>query len=410
MRHLLAFCMACIFAIVLTACGGSATPTPTSQIDNPPAQDTVTEEPAATEEPIETAEAETTGTEEAASSGATQLNTTWTCPDGYEGQSLSVYNWATYIGDLTVQTFEELCGVTVAYDVYDSDEAVIARMQQGNPGYDIAFMTDYAVSIMIRQGLAEPVNLENIPNFANINDQYKGQAFDPNNEYTVPYLLGTTGIGYRVEAFPEGEPTWKYLFEEFEGRVAWLDSPRAMLGIALLNLGHDPNTTDQALIDEARDYLVEHSQNVITIASDDGDAILVQGEVDAAIEYGGDMFQQIADCACDDFGFSNPSDGTILDITSAILLKDGPNKPLAEVFIDYLSDPVVAAHNTNVVKYPSPNRVAIEESLIDEELLTSPALNLSEEAQANAWFIEDIGDDDILYTNAWDEVKVQIGQ
>jgi spermidine/putrescine transport system substrate-binding protein len=271
-------------------------------------------------------------------------------------------------------------------------------------------MTDYAVSIMIRQELAEPINLENIPNFANISDQYKAQAFDSNNEYTVPYLLGTTGIAYRVEAFAEGAPTWKYLFEEFEGRVAWLDSPRAMLGAALVVLGHDPNTTDQALIDQARDYLVEHSQNVVTIASDDGDAILVQGEVDAAVEYGGDMFQQIADCACDDFGFSNPADGTILDVTSAILLADGPNKALAEVFIDYLSDPAVAAHNTNVVKYASPNQAAFDEGLIDAELLESPALTLSEEAQENAFYIEDIGDADIQYTNAWDEVKVLIGQ
>jgi spermidine/putrescine transport system substrate-binding protein len=406
MRQFLALSIACVLIALLTGCGGASTSTtPTAAAATTAAANAATEEALATEESAATEDV--TVSEEAAGN---TLVTEWTCPEGFEGQQLSVYNWATYIGDFTVSEFERLCGVTVAYDVYDSDEAVIARMQQGNPGYDIAFMTDYAISIMIRQGLAEPITLDNIPNFANIDDAYKNQAFDPNNQYTVPYLLGTTGIAYRAEAFPDGAPTWKYLFEEFEGRVAWIESPRAMLAVALLNLGHDPNTTDPALIEQARDYLVEHSQNVVTIAADDGDAILVQGEVDAAIEYGGDMFQQISDCACEDFGFANPVDGPIMDVTSAILLKDGPNKALAEVFIDYLSDPAVAAHNTNTVNYASPNRVAVEQGLINTELLDSTALNLSPEAQPNAFFIEDIGDDDILYTNAWDEVKVMIGQ
>lgn len=423
MRQIFAFYLACMIAVVLTACGGNASPTPsaspTQVLAVPTEADATEEQVIATEEieaeepaPADEADAteDTDGTAEASAAGDNTLTTAWTCPEGYSGQNLSVYNWATYIGNETVSTFEALCDVNIAYDVYDSDEAVIARMQQGNPGYDIAFMTDYAVSIMIRQELVEPITLDNIPNFANVSDQYKNQAFDPNNQHSVPYLLGTTGIAYRVEAFPEGAPTFQYLFEEFEGRVAWLESPRGMFGAALLILGYDPNTTDEAEIEQARDYLVEYSQNVVTIAADDGDAILVQGEVDAAIEYGGDMFQQITDCACEDFAFANPADGTILDITSAVILKDAPNQPLAEVFIDYLSDPAVAAHNTNEVKYPSPNSVAAEQGLIGADVLESPALTLSEEAQQSAWFVDDIGDSDILYSNAWDEVKVLIGQ
>jgi spermidine/putrescine transport system substrate-binding protein len=335
--------------------------------------------------------------------------TTWTCPEGFEGQQLSIFNWATYIGDFTVAEFEALCGVTVRYEVYDSDEAMIARLQQGNPGYDVAFPTDYAVSIMRRQGLLAEIDLANIPNFKNIMPAVTNQTFDPENKHSIPYFLGTTGIGYRVDAFPNGITSWTQLFEH-DGRVAWLENPRGMLGTALLILGYDPNSADEAQINEARDYLIEHGDNVVRIAQDDGESLLVQGEVDAVIEYGGDVFQQIVDCECEDFSFSNPDDGTILDITSVVLLANGPNPALAQVFMDFLADPHIAAHNTNQVGYATPNQTAIDMDLIDPIINESPALTLSEEAEKNAWFIKDIGDADFFYTLAWDEVKILIGQ
>jgi spermidine/putrescine transport system substrate-binding protein len=368
-----------------------------------------TEETNATDEVSSATEDAAGGaTDEVVAAGDLAIPTSWTCPEGFEGQTLSIYNWATFIGDNTVPVFEELCGVTVEYTIYESDEALISRLQQGNPGFDLAFPTDYAVSILIRQGLLSPINLDNVPNFANINPAVTNQQFDPNNEHSVPYVLGTTGIAYNVEAFPDGLPTWESLFNA-EGRIAWLESPRSMIGAALLQLGYDPNTTDLAQIEEARDYLIEHGDNVVTVAADDGDALLVQGEVDAVVEYGGDVYQQLVDCACDDFSFSNPVDGPLLDITSVVILADAPNQPLAEVFIDYLSDPAVAAHNTNQLGYGSPNQAAIEAGLIDPAISESPALTLSPEAEENAWFVEDIGDDDILYTQAWDEVKVNLG-
>jgi spermidine/putrescine transport system substrate-binding protein len=371
-------------------------------------EETITTEAASTNEATEAVEDLAEATDEAVPAGDLAIPTSWTCPEGFEGQTLSIYNWATYIGDNTVPVFEELCGVTVEYTIYDSDEALISRLQQGNPGFDVAFPTDYAVSIMIRQGLLAPVNLDNVPNFENIIESVTNQQFDPNNQYSVPYLLGTTGIAYNVEAFPDGLSTWESFFNA-EGRIAWLESPRTMIGLALIQLGYDPNTTDLAQIEEARDYLIEHGDNVITVAADDGDALLVQGEVDAVIEYGGDVYQQIVDCECDDYSFSNPTDGVVLDITSVVILADAPNQPLAEVFVDYLSDPVVAAHNTNQLGYSTPNQAALDQGLIEPGIAESPALAVRPEAQENAWFVEDIGDDDILYTQAWDEVKVNLG-
>ena len=293
--------------------------------------------------------------------------------------------------------------------MYESDEALIARLRQGNPGYDLAFPTDYAVAIMARDGMVGEIDLANIPNVANIDERYLKPYFDTENAYSVPYVWGTTGIGYNIDATGEDIETWEQVFE-YEGRVAWVDSPRAMLGAALSVLGLDPNTTNAEDIEAAKQYLIDHAANVIAIASDDGDALLAQGEVDIAIEYGGDVFQQISECDCENLKYAVPLNGGILDLTSILILADGPNPELAQVFMDYLLDPNVHAHVVNTIYYPSPNRVAVEEGLIDEAFLDNPAGNPPEEALANMFYIMDVGEEaEQLYNDAWDEVKILAG-
>lgn len=337
------------------------------------------------------------------------VDTEWTCPEGFEGQTLSVFNWATYIGDSTVSDFETLCGVNIIYDVYDSDETVVALLRNGNPGYDIGFNTDYAVDIMAREGLLGEIDLANIPNIVNIDERYLKPYFDPENKHSVPYVWGTTGIGYNIKATGREITKWEDVFE-YEGRISWVDSPRAMFGAALTVLGLDPNTTAPDDIELAKQYLIEHSSNVVAIAADDGDALLAQGEVDIAVEYGGDVFQQIAECECDTLRYVVPEKGGILDLTSIQLFANGPNPALAQVFMDYLLDPHVHAAIINTIYYPSPNKVAMELGLIDPDFLENPAGNPPPEVISEMFYIMAVDPDaEQAYNDAWDEVKIYAG-
>lgn len=332
----------------------------------------------------------------------------WTCPEGFEGQTLNVYNWATYIGANTIRDFERLCGVTVTYDVYDSNESMLARLRQGNPGYDIAFPNDYVIPLMIREGLIEPLDYSKIPNFANIDDRWKGKVFDPNNEFTAAYMWGTAGIAYNVNRVSGPVTSWFDLFNH-DGPVAWLADSRTMLSVALNLLGYDPNSVNPDEIFEARDFLLENSQNVVAIAADDGQALLERGEVDMAIEYGGDIYQLIADCECEDFAYVLPEDGAVLDIALMVVLSGGPNPELAHAFIDYILDPYVNAQIANDIAYPTANRAAIESGFIFEELLNDPIV-YPDTTQDNLWFLEYIGDNDIFYNDAWDELLILVGR
>jgi spermidine/putrescine transport system substrate-binding protein len=332
----------------------------------------------------------------------------WVCPDGFAGQTLNVYNWTTYVAEDTIPNFEAACGVTVVYDTYESNEAMLARLSGGNPGYDIVVPTDYMVAQMISRDLLEPLDHANIPNLANVSPELLDQGYDPGNMYSVPYQWGTVGVGYNTDKV--GEITsWQQVFS-YQGPVAWLDDQRAMIGNALNILGYDPNSTDPAQINEARDFLIANGGNVVSIAGDDGQAQLERGDVDITVEYNGDILQVIADCGCDNIAYVIPEEGTNLWVDNLAVPKGAPNKALAEVFIDYILDAQVGADISNYTSYGSPNQASIDGALIDSALLNDPAIYPSEETRSHLFSIKPIPDAEQLYNDAWDEIKIALGR
>jgi spermidine/putrescine transport system substrate-binding protein len=338
-----------------------------------------------------------------------QAQTSWTCPAGFEGQTLSVYNWTTYIADDTIPNFEELCGVTVTYDTYPTDGDMLTRIRQGNPGYDIVVPTASTAQVMIEEGLLERLDFANIPNFANIAQIYANPVFDPENQYTVPYQVGGLGVAYNRDAVGKDITSWYDVFS-YDGPVAWIEDYRVMLGIALKLLGFDPNSRNEEEIQAAKDFLTENGQNVVTIAQDDGQELLARGEVDIALEYSGDIFQLITDCACDTYAYVNPTEGTYFSTDVMAVPVDAPNKALAEVFIDYILDPQVGADISNFTTYATPNQAAIDQGLINPEALNNPGIYPPEDVRANLFTTIEDAESEVYYTEAWDEVKIALGQ
>lgn len=359
-------------------------------------------EPEATEAPMEsTDEASAEGTEDAVAVDP------WVCPEGYAGQSLNVYNWSTYIAEDTIPNFEAACGVTVTYDTFENNEAVLTRLQQGNPGYDIIVPTDYMIATMARENLLIPLDKSKIPNIANLNPVLMNQPYDPDNMYSVPYQWGTIGIGYNTTAFPDGIDSWTDLFAH-TGSVAWLEDRRGFMGVALRILGYDPNSTNEAEIQEAKEYLIANGSNVTNVAGDDGQELLARGDVDAAIEYNGDILALIAECACDTYAYVVPSEAAVLWVDNLAVPVGAANPDLAMVFIDYILHPQVAADISNFTAYASPNQAALDMGLILEA--NNPAIYPSAETQQNLFSIEVIpAEAEAFYNDAWDEILVSLG-
>lgn len=334
----------------------------------------------------------------------------WTCPEGYEGQTLSIFNWSTYVAEDTIPNFEEACGVTVNYDIFESNEAMLARIRQGNPGYDIVVPSGATVEQMVAEELLIPINLEMIPNYENLLPNMVGLAFDPESGYSIPYQWGTIGVGYSTEAFPDGITSWEQVWD-YDGNVAWLDDRASLIGVALTILGFDPNSTNPDEVTQARDYLIEKGSNVVTVAGDDGQVLLERGEVDIAIEYNGDISQIIADCECEDFAYVLPKEGSNVWVDNLAIPVDAPNPELAMVFMDYILDAKVGADLSNYIAYASPNAASIESGFLDEAMLTDPAIYPPEEQMENLFTSVYLGaEGEELYNNAWDELLIFLGQ
>lgn len=324
-------------------------------------------------------------------------------PEPSEEQVLNVYNWSTYIAPEIVPAFEEEYGVTVNYDIFGDNDELFAKIQPGNPGYDIIVPTDYMVAIMIEQGMLQELDRSKISNFDNIDPLFLDPPFDLGNVYCVPYQWGTTGLGYNVAATGREIDSWEVMFSgEFAGRISWLTDSRGVMGIALRYLGHDPNTTNQDEINEALELLLATKADVVAFAPDTGQILLDQGEVDIAYEYSGDIFQIMEEN--EDMRYIIPKEGSVLWTDNLCIPTGAPHPDMAHKFIDFILDAEIGAQLSNYTAYGTPNAASLP--LVDEELRTNPGIYPPDSVKANLFYIESLGEADLLYDEAWTSLGV----
>ncbi|NWF70832.1 MAG: spermidine/putrescine ABC transporter substrate-binding protein [Chloroflexi bacterium] len=333
----------------------------------------------------------------------------WTCPEEVRGGTLNLYNWAAYVGPFTVSDFETLCQVTTNFDVYASNEDMLARLRAGNPGYDIVVPSHFVIRTMIDEGLIMPLTPEHIPNLANITPELLDPAYDPGNQYTVPYQWGTVGIAYNATLVTQPFASWND-FWAYDGPVAWLEDQRAMLSIALVMLGFDPNSSSAEEIAAARDYLIANSANVVTMNVGNSQQLLGSGEVAAAIDYNGNVFQLQATCECQDYQYVIPQEGANIWVDNVAIPADAPNARLAEAFMDYLLVAQVGADLSNYTGYATPNQAALDSGLIDPLMRDNPAIYPDQDVLERVFFAEANPETELLYADAWDAVKTALAR
>lgn len=332
-----------------------------------------------------------------------------TPPNSLTANVLNLYNWSTYIDPEVIKAFEQKYQVKVNYDTYDSAESLYAKLKAGNPGYDVAFPPDYMVETMIKEQMLEELNSANIPNIKNIEPKFINPSYDPGNKYSIPYQWITLGIGYNLKKTGEEIKSWSALFDpKYKGKVSLLDDSRHTMGAVLIYLGYSPNTKNPEEIKQARDFLIKNKDNIAAFAPDTGQQLLNQGEVNLTMEYSGDIFQLMAENP--DLRYVIPKEGSIIGIDNMVIPKGAPNKPLAETFINFVLEPENSAKISNFIDYGSPNKVAIDQKLIEAENLKNPGIYPPREIFEKLQPIQDVGEANLLYDEAWTEVKVGVGK
>lgn len=321
---------------------------------------------------------------------------------------LRFYNWDTYIDPEILTSFEQTFGVTIDYQIFDSDNDMLEELQDGATNrYDLVVPSDITVTEMRNDGLLAPLDKGNIPNFENVDSTFISPAFDPANRYCAPYQWGTVGIGYNARATGREITGWSDFFDpDFAGRVALLDDYRTTMGLALIMLGYSPNTSNKTEIAEATEFLMDQKAQIGGYVGDDAQDLLLEGEFDMVMEWSGDVFQVMEEAP--DIQYVIPSEGSIIWVDNICIPVDAPNKAMAETFINYILEPEVGATLSNYVQYGSPNQASLP--FIDEEILSDPAIYPTEAVRERLFFLVDVGAAaNEVYQLAWDEILTNHG-
>ena len=171
---------------------------------------------------------------------------------------LNVYNWGEYIDMEVIDMFEEETGIKVNYNTFTTNEDLYVKLSKGRVSYDVIFPSDYMIQRMIQEDMLQKISMENVPNYANVDDVHKNLSYDPTNEYSVPYLWGTVGILYNTTMVTDPVDSWDILWNpKYSQKIFMQDSQRDSMMVALIKLGYSQNTTDQSQIDEAMNLLIE---------------------------------------------------------------------------------------------------------------------------------------------------------
>jgi spermidine/putrescine-binding protein len=321
-------------------------------------------------------------------------------------EELHIYNWSEYIDPEIYDDFEAEFGVKVIEDTFSSNEELLAKLQAGATGYDVIVPSDYMVAIMIEEGLLAELNKDNIPNLSNLDSRFTDPPFDPGMVYSVAYQWGTTGIGFNWDEFDEPPDSWAYLFDpdiasQYAGQMTMLNDSRESVGAALKYLGYSLNSTDEAQLNEARDLLIQQKQWVYAYDSEQYEDLISADETLLAHGWSGDFF--MAAVEDERIWYAIPMEGAVIWVDNLCIPTTAPSKYTAEVFINYLLRPEVAAKITNFTWYASP--VAAAEEFIDEEILEEPAIYPPPDVMDRLEWIRDVGEATPLYERIWTEVK-----
>lgn len=357
------------------------------------------------------------GATEVADTGEKVTSSGYACPEaefpleGVTSTELNIFVWTEYIPQDMIECFELVTGIKVNRDEYSSNEEMYAKVSAGGSNYDLVQPTDYIIALMARQDLLQELDKSKLPVLANFDPNYLDFEFDPGNKYTIPYQAGTDAIVVNTDTVENVPQSWADLWnEEYAGRMVFLDDSRATIGITLLTLGYDVNTTDPAQLEEAKAKLAELVPNIKLFDSDSPKTALIAGDVDLGLTWTAEAL--IAQQENPAIQYIYPTEGAIVWQDNWAMLKDAPNADAAYAWLNYTNQGNIFWMMLRDFPYTNPNAAALAYAEANQPdlynaYISSPITNTPAEVIANGHRIADVGEATVIYDGIWVEVKGQ---
>lgn len=315
---------------------------------------------------------------------------------------LNVFNWSEYLPQSVIDKFEENYNVKVNYSTFSSNEEMLAKLMAGGSNYDLVVASDYMVDILSKQNLIQPINLENIPNFKNLDKNLTNLEFDKGNKYSVPYMWGDACIVYDSRKVKKEIKGFSDLWDtEFKNSIVLLDDQRAIIGMALQKNGYSINDTNADHLDTAKKDLISLQPNIKAYDSDSPKTLLINGEASIGYVWGAEAY--LAKLENPYLKVAIPSEGLFLQQDNFVMPKGVKGKQAAEQFINFILRPEISAEISESFPYANPNVEA--HKLMNKKVLDDIAVYPPGDAVKKGEHLKDIGDNTKYFDKIWSQIK-----
>ncbi|OEF49661.1 spermidine/putrescine ABC transporter substrate-binding protein PotD [Enterovibrio norvegicus] len=316
---------------------------------------------------------------------------------------LYFYNWSEYIPTEVLEEFTEETGIKVIYSTYESNESMYAKLKTHPEGYDLVVPSTYYVAKMRKEGMLQKVDKTKLSHFDGLDPNNLNKPFDPNNEYSIPYIWGATGIGVNTDVMEKSSVhAWADLWNpEYEGQLLMMDDAREFFHIALTKLGYSANTTDPKEIEAAYKELQKIMPNVLVFNSDFPANPYMAGEVALGMLWNGSAYIARSEGAPVDIVW--PEEGAIFWMDNLAIPANAENAEAAHKMIDFLLRPENAAKLAIEIGYPTPVKAAyplLPKSFKDDQSVYPP-----QDVMEKGEWQSSVGEANVLYEEYFQKLK-----
>ena len=326
------------------------------------------------------------------------------CKSSDAKEEINILNYGANAAEGVYKEFEKETGIKVNEKTFDDMHYMYQEVASGKVKYDVILVSDDRADKMIKEDMLQKINKDNIPNIVNMNEGDMGKEYDPNNDYTVPYMNGTIGLIYNTETVDEDIDSWKSLFDpKYKNEVFMFDNMRDTIGVALKTLGYSLNSTNPEELEEAKELLIKQKQEINPVyGADEVLDLMKSGEKKIAMIWSGEGLNLEAEDS--KFKYVIPEEGADYSKDSWAIPKDASNVSGAEKFINFMSNKDIALRTADEIGYTSPQKQAIAEQ--PEEIKNNENAYMSQETLDKCEEYKYLDGDNLrLYEDVWMKIK-----
>ncbi|MEA5532907.1 extracellular solute-binding protein [Crocosphaera sp. XPORK-15E] len=288
---------------------------------------------------------------------------------------------------------------------------------QEPPISDLVTLGDAWLAEGIQQGLIDPLELTDIPNWQKLPSRWqrlvkrdgRGNVKENGQIWGAPYRWGTTLMVYQEDKL-DWEPTdWSDLWDErLRDRITLVDQPREVIGLTLKKLGQSYNTQDLASVPGLKSELLSLQKQVKYYSSRHYLQPLLIGDAWLSVGWSNEILPLIA---------KNRGLKAIIPASGTSLWSDIWVKPKAKTgnvvlsksakqWIDFCWQPQAADLISLFTEGASPMINVIDKNELSKEVQDNPLLLIKPEIFDKCEFLEPLPDKvQAEYLNLWKEMR-----